>query len=68
MFRDLLSQTDLSAAPVVALLIFFAGFVGVLVWVSRRAHGEHFERMNRLPLGEERGPAPAPNSQEEPNV
>lgn len=52
MFRDLLSQTDLTAGPIIALVIFFAAFVGMLVWVSRRSNGEHFERMNRLPLGD----------------
>jgi len=51
-FRELLSQTDLTAGPIIALVVFFAAFVGVLVWVSRRSHGAHFERMNRLPLGE----------------
>ena len=52
MFRDLLSQTDLTVGPIIALVIFFGGFVAMLVWVSRRSKGEHFERMNRLPLGD----------------
>jgi cbb3-type cytochrome oxidase subunit 3 len=55
MFRDVLARMDLATAPVLALVGFFALFLGIGVWLLRARDGAHFERMNRLPLDDGEG-------------
>ncbi|MCO4763824.1 MAG: hypothetical protein KC502_20085 [Myxococcales bacterium] len=50
MFRDVLTSMDLSMAPVIALVAFFLGFVGIAAWLVLSNNGSHFDRMNELPL------------------
>jgi len=50
MLRDVLSQTDLAAAPTVALLVFFSFFVFMTAWTFRRNRKDNFERMLELPF------------------
>lgn len=50
MFKDVLARTDLTMAPVVALVGFFAIFVGIGLWLMLSKNSKHFEHMNELPL------------------
>lgn len=50
------ADSHLIVWPLVALVIFFAVFVAVVVWVFRRGGAESYERQARLPL-EGDGPA-----------
>ena len=50
MFKDVLARTDLTMAPVIALVCFFAIFVGIGLWLVLSKNSAHFEHMNDLPL------------------
>ena len=53
MLRELFQGSSLLDLPVIAMLVFLAIFLGVLVWVLRRTRTPHFERMAALPLDDE---------------
>lgn len=53
MLRQFLSDTSLYLLPVVAMCIFVAMFVTVLVRVSQRARAPEYRRMASLPLDDE---------------
>lgn len=48
-----LSQTDLLTLPLVALGIFMAIFVGVLVWIARPGAAETYARYGLMALEDE---------------
>ena len=50
MLSDVLSQTDLTPAPVLGLVLLFGAFVGLLLWTMSRRRDEEFERAASLPL------------------
>ena len=50
MFKDVLARTDLTMAPVIALVCFFVIFVGIGLWLLLSKNSAHFEHMNDLPL------------------
>ncbi len=50
MFKDVLATMDLTAAPIIALVAFFSGFVGILIWLAVSKEHSHFNHMNELPL------------------
>ncbi|MBD3257644.1 hypothetical protein GF377_04370 [candidate division GN15 bacterium] len=50
MFRDVLQSIDgVAAYPVIALILFVAAFVGVLIWVWRLDRTK-VDRWSRMPL------------------
>lgn len=66
MLRDVLSQTDLALAPVIALCVFVVAFVAVVAWTMGRKRKRHFQHMNELPLADSDAPvAPTAGSTED---
>ena len=55
MLREFLSSTSLFALPVLAMCIFVAMFVGVLVRVCQRARRAQYDHMAALPLDDDSG-------------
>lgn len=52
MLRQFLADTSLYVLPVLAMCIFLAIFVAVLVRISQRARAPEYRRMANLPLDE----------------
>ncbi len=50
MLREFLSHISLTDLPVVAMVMFLAMFLAVLVRVSQRARRPEYQRMSNLPL------------------
>jgi len=67
MFRDVLSAIDgITARPTLALLIFIALFIAMLIWVLRLSR-EYIDNAKRIPLDEDPPPQteePEPSSGE----
>ncbi|MFM1874043.1 MAG: hypothetical protein RL398_3465 [Planctomycetota bacterium] len=53
MLRDFLSGITLTDLPVVAMVLFLAIFLAVLVRVCQRARFAEYDRMSNLPLQED---------------
>lgn len=59
MFRDVLSAAEgIGLVPILALLLFFALFVGMLVWVVR-LNRTYLDSMGQLPLDDDNEPLPS---------
>lgn len=54
MKSTVLAAFDLPWLPALAMLLFLAVFLGALAWVSRRGSAEFYERLQNLPLDEEK--------------
>jgi cbb3-type cytochrome oxidase subunit 3 len=50
MLRDIMSQTDLTIGPILALLFFFSFFTATVAWAFSRGRTKDFEAANNLPL------------------
>lgn len=55
MFRELLNATSLFDLPLLAMCLFVAMFLGVLVHVAQRRRRPQFDHMSTLPLDADTG-------------
>ena len=55
MFREFFSGGSLFVLPLIAMAIFIVFFLAVLVRVLQRARRPQYDRMARLPLGDDEG-------------
>lgn len=53
MLKLALSHFPLKQMPLIGLGLFVVVFVGVLFWVHRKGSRHFYERMSKIPLGEE---------------
>ncbi len=52
MHRDVLTQFPLMSLVITGQLLFFAIFVGALIWVFRRKSRAFYEQLSKLPMDE----------------
>ena len=50
MIKEALSTFPLHSVRLIALLIFFAVFVGMLMWINRRNSSGYYDKASHLPL------------------
>lgn len=50
MKKEVLSQFTNPDLILLSFLLFFACFIGVVVWALLKSNKDHFDRMSRLPL------------------
>jgi len=50
---DVMSAMNLASYAEVALLLFFAAFIAVVIWVFRQSNARHWESAREMPLDDE---------------
>ena len=52
MKKEVLSHFSNPTLTLIGFLLFFACFIGVVIWTFRKSRKSHYDKMSKLPLKE----------------